>query len=119
MIQAKDLRIGNWVNRTEGFKIFKSKVSAHTISCAASDGSIDFLSPIPLTPEILEKCGFVKEDRLNVGANTYFKKGMGEYLTYQFDGFCVYELNKAIVKYLHQLQNLFFALCGEELEVNL
>lgn len=60
---------------------------------------------IPLTPEILEKCGFVQTSAATFGngiIGIYF--GEGEYF-----------YNHGKGKYLHQLQNLYFALTGEEL----
>jgi hypothetical protein len=56
--------------------------------------------PISLTPEILRKAGFKKEEKLNVNAQTWYKFGMGEYLTYYIDGFCQFEfgIKPAITK---------------------
>ena len=72
------------------------------------------LPPIQLTPEILEKCGFVN---LNYGWTK------GDFCLFDFNygkGNLNLRLNAAecplpIVKHLHQLQNLYFALTGEEL----
>jgi hypothetical protein len=79
--------------------------------------------PISLTPEILERCGFSKVNNQNIW-NAYEK---GKYRiedlalenTYSFR----LKVNPnesyylADVNYLHELQNLFFALTGEELEI--
>lgn len=95
---------------------------------------------IPLTPEILEKCGFEKslsedvQERtiygIQVANNTslYFdphKDWMRN--DYEVEWYLSHEWNNnhfkndflAKPKYLHQLQNLYFALTGEELSVNL
>jgi len=77
------------------------------------------LSPIPLTPEILEKCGFEK------GYDVYSKDSFE--IAYIINGFdevgYVLIINKeaesVIFHYLHQLQNLYFALTGQELDTNL
>lgn len=76
------------------------------------------LSPIPLTPEILASCGFKDGyfelpfgNKLCIGSSNN-----GEYVAYF--GEQVVTLSK-YYKYLHQLQNLYFALTGEELEIKL
>jgi hypothetical protein len=79
----------------------------------------EWIKPIPLTPDILERCGFEK----GAGNPNYHK------LHPPFFG-VISEIDGAFriggldylgrdVKYLHQLQNLYFALTGEELECNL
>lgn len=71
------------------------------------------ISPIPLTEEILLKCG------LEYQRPDFIK---GSFAIRDFDGGYIY-LNGLdgglIYEYLHQLQNLYFALTGEELEVKL
>lgn len=81
------------------------------------------LSPIPLTPEILEKC---KEFKTKI-TDKYIVKYQGlkygvyiedsRFYFYKFNGFGIDTLCQ--ITYLHQLQNLFFSLVGEELKVNL
>jgi hypothetical protein len=71
--------------------------------------------PIPLTPEILEKCGF---QRATIGG--YYKDF--EDITvrlFQEEGFYSLEYIGTKIQYLHQLQNLYFALTSEELKVNI
>lgn len=93
------------------------------------DNYIDF-EPIPLTPEILEKCGFKKRrdeeylfsidlDKhisIVVNKDNFFPMLLQDA---EFSGgeLNVYSCN--LINYLHQLQNLYFALTGQELEVNL
>jgi hypothetical protein len=90
------------------------------------------LKPIPLSPEILEKCGFEKRSykygdyawvkknhkgrlfRLRVLNGSLHSTGNDRFMYWADKGGSI-----PIVKDLHQLQNLFFALTGEELEVNL
>jgi hypothetical protein len=95
-------------------------------------GDIDLLKPIPLTPEILEKCGF-KWNGDKGKVLYYFFNGIritmptcslsilrscdkaGE----SQNGWCGTSLGDSLdIKYLHQLQNLFFALTGTELNYN-
>jgi hypothetical protein len=123
-MKSTELRIGNWVNgefangELKPFQIFRI------------DGNDDCygLEPIPLTPELLEKCGFVRsqdedENSLTlVNGRKTFKWVEGNdddyFLIYQTD--CGLDYNTAFeLEHLHQLQNLYYALTGEELEINL
>ena len=130
MIDSKELRIGNKILR------MGNVVTVSTIDDCREEHYSSFLignyedlasyspkeyEPIPLTPEMLERCGFeeiYKSDftirfdyKLNgkIGAGWNLINGhfhvryIGEKFTH--------------VKQLHQLQNLYFALTGEELEI--
>jgi hypothetical protein len=88
---------------------------------------LELVAPVLLTPEILEKCGFEKIDHDN------------KVFTYDADNIripvCLHwpginneasltnvshtEILSERFKYVHQLQNLFYALTGTELEVKL
>lgn len=81
--------------------------------------------PIVLTPEVLEKCGFEFDE------SVYKSKiyGNNEWIEFDKDGDCFNVFLKqgnvtgsddvillyTQIDYLHQLQNLYFALTGEEL----
>jgi hypothetical protein len=78
--------------------------------------------PIPLTPEWLERCGFV-QDR-----NGWHIPGSQFSLTENLfpcwlDRMLwpggIPDFDHVSLKYAHQLQNLYFALTGEELNVKL
>jgi len=116
-MKANELRIDNWVISKDGRHIQMNRIML---------GVVPLLSPIPLTPEVLEKCGFVPNaiGQLAIevlGIDTHL-----ELITIN-DGYCYVNLNQvnefgnsqnvAInrIQYLHQLQNLYFALTGEEL----
>lgn len=77
--------------------------------------------PIPLTSELLEKCG-VKDGtfwsklvggsiEMDLGKNEAYVGGLESCTDSQ-----VYIVSN--FKYLHQLQNLFFALTGRELQID-
>lgn len=113
MINANELRIGNWVKNL-GLDV---KIEGYGIAFCA-EGKLIY-EPIPLTPEMLEACGFEKSD---VYTNQY--QFCTEYLIDRQDGsfgFLVGDDQSEIssFKYLHQLQNLYFALTGEEIEIKL
>lgn len=75
------------------------------------------LKPIKLTEEILLKCGFVKDEFDNWENETR----LGLYKPEEFDGYLSVwgESTVGECNYLHQLQNLYYALTGQELEINL
>lgn len=102
---SSDLRIGNWVKMI-------SKDKYYFIDRGQDlDNSQDF-EPIELTEEILLKCGFVDYDcwLQKEGIQLFNIRNL-----YYRGNFPI----KADIKYLHQLQNLYFALTNEELNVQL
>lgn len=113
MIPSNELRIGNWV-------LFEGLYC--TVSGIFDTDTNEDKHPISLTPEILEQCGFVKREDGYV-----FQPELQniEYRLVDFHGWIFsigfFNWNNEIttIKYLHQLQNLFFALSDEELTVNL
>lgn len=114
MIKATELRVGNLVNK--GSKTFVADFI--TIQMAHN------YDPILLTPGMLEKCGF--ENRNNIfyhKSGRYFIVPMaaGTYSTFITDFESQKDIGEMITgnKYLHQLQNLYFALTGEELKIKL
>ena len=123
MIQANESRVGNWVIRNG-----ETLQLSNFLLMAEAAGSKD-ISPIPLTPEILVKCGFTqntwKQYEIELNGLSAVKKVLyfsGDYL-YLEEGErqrtkdLVTIWNTDIMKtfYLHQLQNLYFALTGKEL----
>lgn len=69
-------------------------------------------NPIPLTPELLEKCGLKKYDGYG------YKVAQGYIIKHANGYFYHYHDLRIRVDYLHQLQNLVFALTGKEIEIN-
>src|ERR1700743_3420120 len=66
MIQENELRFGNWINNPSGNPI---KITAMDFDnlyedkfFAVNSYQLDACKPIPLTPEILQKCGFIQGD---------------------------------------------------------
>jgi len=128
-MKAQDLRIGNWV-------LYDEKVYAYGITTAEcqvdlsmligmleSSDYIDMIQPIPLTEEWLLKLGWV----WNKETNSYEKYPNGDarmHLDFNdvSNSYTMfnYVLKAMIVErifYVHQLQNLYFALTGEELKI--
>jgi hypothetical protein len=127
-----ELRIGNmvhhkpeWSYRNEFPDVladgFNFKWSASDwYAVGESMLSLDSIEPIPLTPELLDKLGLPK-DGSTLGLKEIkaacFERNFDELLLVTVDG--VHNTIVREVRYLHQLQNLYFALTGEELKVEL
>ena len=120
-MKANEFRIGNWVKRDtqpEGFQIDAQ-------SFFTCEKHPDWYEPIPLTEEWLLKFGFVKGD--NISCNDYFYRKVidrNELTINPDNGICIWgetirdnEVSTVLIKYVHQLQNLYFALTGNELEI--
>lgn len=119
-MEAQELRIGNLVELHAGDVV----VDKSHIVVAEDFNNIDALclvgmKPIPLTEEWLVKLGFIK---CNNGFELKILEGY-VFIKYIFKSMpLVLEIDDNRmpihdVKYLHQLQNLYFALTGEELEI--
>lgn len=119
-MKAQELRIGNYFIVNWSKEICKADwMDIRDISDRRIIGGV---SPIPLTPEILEKCGFERTGNLNPSASRKFYK-IGRIIIEHIAGdrIAVYvdsPLEDILIGYqdhLHQLQNLYHALTGEEL----
>lgn len=78
---------------------------------------VSLLKPIPLTEELLLKCGFEQSGGLFQKKNSPIYYLDGKFVI-AADGYAMAGASIKL-KYLHQLQNLDFALTGKELEINL
>ena len=108
-MKVEELRIGNFLNYKESevkFSIEDYREVEH--------GLLNFMKPIPLTEEWLLKFGF------NESQNAWTIKHFNLLLEYDEDGsydvmFEYYYISK--LKYVHQLQNIYFALTYKELKI--
>ena len=125
-IQAKDLRAGNYLyykNRPiiiSGRDIWQIELKEKGSNSAKKHG---FLKPIPLSPEILEKAGFEGSESEYGGWVSPFVNDQAIRLRINSEGIFYYSMTKysnpIYIKSVHQLQNLYFALTGTELPLNL
>jgi hypothetical protein len=112
MIQQSAVRIGNYLD----FPFCgKQPVTAADMGDWNALGAV---LPIALTPETLEKCGFVNDNNTyGRGIIMLRRKRDGAFGQPRFE-LLSDEFNPDL-EHLHQLQNLYFALTGEELNVQL
>ena len=120
LIQLTELRLGNWVLMNDK-PVYMDLRLFHAVA-NAFDGYKPY--PIPLTEDILIKSGFRKNGYVgsaekwtmdykivgDIECISLFK-GNGHYILMD------YPLSK--YKYLHQLQNIYHSLTGNELKINL
>lgn len=123
-MEARELRIGNWVEYKKGQQATVSHISSEKNGYIGVENNeylssgvfelVDF-KPIPLTEEWLERFGF---------ENDFDENPTKGQLTIenQFDGSWIRVLDGMWtdgikIEYIHQLQNLYFALTGEELTI--
>jgi len=106
------------------------KVSIETIfAISKCVGETAMYQPIQLTEEWLLKCGFEKKTYAHLTLYYFSLKVLshGEISFHpKENGFNIdlgtttgYQFGTTNIKYVHQLQNLYFALTGEELTVNI
>jgi hypothetical protein len=79
------------------------------------------ICPIRLTTKILEKCGFDYIDNYTcmVGIWVFKWSAGGTALTFEYAQDNIPKYRQVPIIYLHELQNLYFALTGEELNISL
>jgi len=125
-MKAKNFRIGNLLYNTEG-KVDKVNMEALKYLLEYGDTKMCQAKPIPLTKEWLDKFGFDDSEykegytgvefRTNLIMDFVLTKPnfMGEWQNYY-----TYDLGQhrfVGVHYVHELQNLFFAITTTELEL--
>ena len=113
MMEAKELRVGNLVySITHNVNI--------NVSLIEIDMNYSTIEGIPLTEEWLVKLGFEEtynsQFRLKFDHKEFYEFGydFSKVEDKSMEGFRYYG-RYIKIKYVHQLQNLYFALTGEEL----
>lgn len=126
-MKAEELRIGNWIRiirslptQVTGYHLFM--MQTYTPLAPNEADYKEMTEPIPLTEEWLIKFGFKKELVDAVGIAQWHEYHLDSVEVFN-DGtecselFFIHNSNRTEVKYVHQLQNLYFALTGEELTI--
>lgn len=117
-VNAKDLRIGNIINNYyKGYEVVSIGLLNH-LEQFNPDTHQQIYQPIPLTEDILLKCGF---DNTKQSNKNYFKHPKISGGIFLGSNYSIYKYTNIIIElnWLHKLQNLYFALTGEELTVNI
>ena len=141
-LMATDLRIGNWVTLSGTmpmiiYEIHEDCFYAKDEKNSSFKNTWADIQPIPLSDEVLLKCGFEKYQWQNA---MYIKTVFGHLylhfykdriitsfknITYDHEGqkmkslgFIGHKESVENIIYLHQLQNLFYSLTQSELETN-
>lgn len=136
MIDIRDLRFGNWICLTKDSTMTRQVVaisgvigieSRGRITCRTADKKFEELSEadiegIPLTDYLLKELGFVYDEENHWWGQNKLKKPYVIMFSRPDWKFTIaskktpdwiYEK----LKYLHQLQNLYYAMSGEEIKV--
>ncbi|MGV8136506.1 MAG: hypothetical protein AB2L20_14955 [Mangrovibacterium sp.] len=131
-IDPKELRIGNLlvhngqiivVKNISEYGINKEEVTEGYHDAGSGAYTIlryENISPIELTEELLLKAGFEKIERESMLEYNVWANRDGEEILFQADDhFChsFIQTERNEIKSLHRLQNLYFALTGEELKI--
>lgn len=133
MIDARELRIGNVVWEDYGGYYQVCAIGHQTTSVKKSWSNLscpfknEDLSYVQLTEDILLKAGFEKHYKheeepftIDLTARMYLWASRGDFSEVDLcqDGKHI-SFKHSHIKYLHQLQNLYFALTGTELNIQL
>lgn len=117
-ISPQQLRLGNYLSVPDA-KIEATRVRAlepNYIVCENCSGDIDFFKAIPLTEEWLLRFGFtfgIKLEDFVKGKHQFVEKGKFSGL-FSEKGYFYFSIETKI-QYVHQLQNTYYAITGEEL----
>jgi hypothetical protein len=108
-MEARELRIGNLVKSTTHNTYYR-------VTLIEDDYDYSKTEPIPLTEGWLLRFGFEKNYKFGLyykggHAIDIHREGNAEFYTGEYGGWFVF------VEYVHELQNLYFALTGEELKL--
>lgn len=124
----RELRIGNWLmfNGHTKSQVYTLEIMADGQSMVnyLDSTNDDMYDAIPLTPKILEKAGFERIPELSETHWEYKLTTKSSVKIFYHCGTSSFIIgnpcaSRTTIIYLHQLQNLYFALTGTELEINL
>ncbi|MCK5605295.1 hypothetical protein KAR91_25610 [Candidatus Pacearchaeota archaeon] len=123
-MKAIDLHVGYWYNSVKWDKpVILTAEDIHELVCRADGANIsdyidEMFTPIPLTEEWLIKFGFEKIIAHKDKRCIHYIINEIELLA-NINGDGIYDLLWGVceIKYVHQLQNLYFCLFGKELNL--
>jgi len=110
-MRTQELRIGNWV---KGNKEYQIDIQSLVSIAGYEKSETPYANPIPLTEEWLLRLGFMNDIEFwYVNSNNELR------LYISASGLAAINDDRAFgsIRHVHQLQNLYFALTGEELTI--
>ena len=112
-MEANGLMVGNYLKK-DGVVV---RIDARSIFDMFNDNPRYEL--IPITQEWLLKFGFIKrnEYEFDFWQNSMWKLKEYKNKKYYILFHCSDEVDCTLIKYVHSLQNLYFALTGEDLQI--
>jgi hypothetical protein len=110
-LKAQELRIGNFYDHNGEYK----QVTPNTIE-EVWEAQRTWCKPIPLTEDLVKKTNLENNNGEYYFKDThlYLDFSLGKCMLCHFSGDSFREL-----KYLHELQNIYFCLMEEELTINI
>jgi len=132
-VSSGELMIGNWISYRGEKNCLVASIGYEfateypdTANRNGSDDVNEYVG-IPLTPEIMEKCGFEKTiTKMRILDYEDYRKGnfvlsvIGKGVEVEYGALNIEDRTYiAVFKYLHQLQNLYWCLTGEHLKIEL
>lgn len=115
MIPQNELRVNNWYR----CKIYNGKNDVIMQFTPQEYKYAHLFEAIPLTPEILEKAGFPIVNGLRWNEQHAIMLWWGEESPHYYSFKYNYLAESVKIRTLHQLQNLYFVLTGQELPITL
>lgn len=121
-MEITEVRIGNLISENGKVVLVKSLQWGQGINQEAGRAAPD-VQPLPLDAAWLERLQFTLDKEQSEG-EPYRLYTMGSWDAYVYEGYISIELSSGAyeppqdITYVHQLQNLYFALTGRELEVH-
>lgn len=123
-LETNELRIGNYFTQN-GIRFRVSEITRQGVVSICSNGKDEVTAacptpkPIKLTNELLEDMGFEKADSFHEEIEYKYQWTDGSLFFYEtFDRRFIFDYTPIELKYVHQLQNLYYSLTGKELSID-
>lgn len=120
-MKANELRIGNIIQSYKGIETVVD-ILCDSVNTLQGGGLYNDYDGIELTEEWLIKMGFTGDSYANfmkfIDIENWVMVSFVDYSHTKLSGVDVSDLNLSHIKHVHQLQNLWHCLTGEELTMN-
>jgi hypothetical protein len=116
-MEAKELRVGNYVDTEDGVFMVAEIHKNDIIMMNDLFWARDFVKPIPLTEEWLLKFGLNSSDYITLEKNECILLDIHQDTVWIGDKEAFEYAAGIHIQHVHQLQNLYYALTNEELTI--